>query len=164
MSYSGDFLESCLDLDLSRASVVAVSGDGPNVCGHLLLFIDSSGGYYFHVAELHGRPRYMNQEGFRRYLRESGKTELRRLHVEIPRPQDAYRRLQALMSESWTWLVLPNNCVAFAEDVIAAGGGEWASASNCPAVATAATIPQRVNEFFYRLEGEIYRLYGVPRF
>ena len=40
MSYDGETLDACgiIELDLSKAYVVAVSGDGPNVCGHLLLF------------------------------------------------------------------------------------------------------------------------------
>jgi len=167
MSYAGDTLNQCggLDLDLSKASVVAVSGDGPNVCGHLLLFVGSGGGFYFHVAgEVRGRPRYMTQDGYRRYLREAKKSELRRLPVTIPNPDSARLKLEELMSKSWTWLVLPNNCVSFVEEVIAAGGGTWASASNCPALATAPTIGQQVSEFLMRMENDIYRLYGAPRF
>ena len=166
MSYHGEALNQCggLDLDLSKASVVAVTGDGPNVCGHLLLFVNSGGGFYFHVAEFRGRPRYMTQGGFRRYLRESGKTEIRRLPVAIPDPDAALRYLEQLTSQNWTWLVLPNNCVAFVEEVFAAGGGTWASSSNCPAIATASSIAQRANELLMRLEGDIYRLYGAPRF
>ncbi len=52
MSYEGELLNACgvIDLDFSRTYVVAVSGSGPNVCGHLLLHVDSHVGYYFHVA------------------------------------------------------------------------------------------------------------------
>lgn len=166
MSYHGETLNQCggLDLDLSKAAVVAVSGDGPNVCGHLMLFVNSGGGFYFHVAELRGRPRYMTQDGYQRYLSEAGKSELRRLPVSIPNPNAARSELERILSGNWTWLVVPNNCVAFVEEVIAAGGGTWASASNCPAVATASTLSHRVGEFLMRLENDIYRLYGVPRF
>ncbi len=166
MSYSGETMSQCRwwDLDLSKASVVAVSGDGPNVCGHLLLFVGSGGGFYFHVAEFHGQPRYMTQDGYLRYLREAGKSEIRRVPVSIPNPNAARSELERLLSENWTWLVVPNNCVSFVEEVIAAGGGTWASTSNCPAAATAPTMSQRVGEFMMRLENDIYRLYGVPRF
>lgn len=167
MSYDGEVMNAggALDIDLSRARVVAVSGDGPNVCGHMLLYAPGrGGGYYFHVAVLHGYPKYMSAAGYRRYLRESGKRELRRVPVPIPDPDAARRKLEELMSQTWTWLVVPNNCVAFVEEVIPAGGGTWASASNCPAVATAPTLRHRVNEFFSRLDGEIRRLYGVPSF
>lgn len=166
MSYDGETLDTCgsIELDLSQASVVAVSGDGPNVCGHLLVFVNSGGAYYFHVARLHDRPRYMDQTGYRRYLTESGKSEIRRVAIPLPNPDAAFRYLESLMSGNWTWLVLPNNCVAFCEEVIKAGGGEWSSWSNCPAVATQPTIAQRASAFLADLERNIYRLYGVPGF
>jgi hypothetical protein len=59
--------------------------------------------------------------------------------------------------------VLPNNCVAFVEDVIGAGGSTWASYSNCPAVATAPTIAGQIQAFFNGLQNDIYRQYGVAR-
>ena len=157
-------------LDFSRSHVVAVSGSGPNVCGHLLLYVDSNGSYYLHAATgdqlggLRGYPRYMNKEGFERYMKESGKTELKRIPVSIPNPNGAYLYLEELMSKRWNWAVIPNNCVAFVEEIIAAGGGSWASVSNCPAVATSPTITQEIQDFLMKLEGEIYKAYGVPQF
>ncbi|MER2602124.1 MAG: hypothetical protein ABTR27_07185 [Candidatus Competibacter phosphatis] len=166
MAYHGEILDQCglIEIDCSLIAVVAVSGDGPNVCGHLLLHTGPSrGGYYFHVAELRGYPRYMSESGYQRYLRESGKTELRRRYLSLPDPQGALLYLEELMAKQWTWLVLPNNCVAFVEEVIKAGGGTWSSYSNCPAVATQDTLKQRIQGFLGQLENEIYRLYGVPR-
>ena len=165
MSYVGEIMNTCgaVDLDLSKAYVVAVSGDGPNVCGHLLLYVNSGGGYYFHVAEIHGQPRYMDAAGYRRYLSESGKSEVRRVFVPISNPDAALRYLQGLMAGNWTWLMIPNNCVAFCEEVIKAGGGEWSSWSNCPAVATQPTIAERATQFMSELERSIYQLYQVPR-
>ena len=166
MGYNGEILDQCglIDIDCSRIAVVAVSGDGPNVCGHLLLHTGPSrGGYYFHVAEFHGYPRYMGESGYRKYLREAGKTELRHRYLSLPNPQGALLYLEGLMANTWTWLVLPNNCVAFVEEVIKSGGGTWSSYSNCPDIATQDTIPQRVERFLGQLESEIYRLYGVPR-
>ncbi|MCB1824649.1 MAG: hypothetical protein KDJ54_08785 [Candidatus Competibacteraceae bacterium] len=166
MAYHGEILDQCglIEIDCSLIAVVAVSGDGPNVCGHLLLHTGPRrGGYYFHVAELRGQPRYMSESGYQRYLRESGKTEIRRRYLSLPDPQGAMRYLEELMANTWTWLVLPNNCVAFVEEVIKAGGGTWSSYSNCPAVATQDTLKQRIQGFLGQLENEIYRLYGVPR-
>ena len=165
MSYSGEILNQCglIEIDCSRVAVVAVSGDGPNICGHLLLHAGPRrGGYYFHVAELHGYPRYMNEAGYRRYLREAGKTEIRRRYLSLPDPGAALSYLEGLMANTWTWLVVPNNCVAFVEEVIAAGGGTWSSFSNCPDLATQDTISERINRFLNQLEGEIHNLYGVP--
>jgi hypothetical protein len=166
MSYDGELMDSCgaIDLDLSRAYVVAVSGSGPNVCGHLLFHVNSGGGHYFHVAEIHGRPRHLNQPGYLRYLEENGKTEIRSVHVPLSKPDEALRYLHTLMAGNWTWLVLPNNCVAFCEEIIKAGGGDWSSWSNCPSVATQPTIGQRATEFMMELERSIYGLYRVPRF
>ncbi len=166
MAYEGEILTTCgtLNIDCSRIAIVAVSGSGPNFCGHLILCTRSSPTLYFHVAEVRGVPRYMNEAGFQRYLRETGKTELRRRYFELPNPQGANLYLENLLANTWTWLVLPNNCVAFVEEVIHAGGGEWSSYSNCPTVATADTISERANRFFGQLEGEISRLYGVPSF
>lgn len=166
MAYAGEVLNQCglIEIDFDEVQVIAVSGDGPNVCGHMLLHTGRDrGGYYFHVAELNGFPRYMNDSGYRRYLRESGKTELRRLPVKVPNPSGALSYLEGLMANKWTWLVIPNNCVAFVEDALAAGGATWASTSNCPAVAVAPTIRQRVEGYLNGLEADIYRAYGVPR-
>lgn len=166
MAYHGEILDKCglVDIDCSNVAVVAVSGDGPNVCGHLLLHTGPNrGGPYFHVAEFHGRPRYLNESGYGRYLREAGKTELRRRYLSLPNPQGALLYLEGLMANNWTWWVVPNNCVAFVEEVIKAGGGTWGSYSNCPSVATEDTISERIQKFLGQLESEIYRAYGVPR-
>jgi len=66
MAYQGEILNACgiVNVDLKDAEVVAVSGDGPNLCGHLLFYTASSGGLYFHVAGLRAYPRFMNQNGF----------------------------------------------------------------------------------------------------
>ncbi len=161
MSYDGEVMDGCggLDLDLANSYVVAVSGSGPNFCGHLLFYTSSGGGHYFHVAELHGRPKHMSQSGFARYLQEAGKTEIRRVYVPLPEPQAALNYLDALMRANWTWLLLPNNCVAFCEEIISAGGGTWSSASNCPSVATQPTLEQRATEFLAELERSIWALY-----
>ena len=167
MAYNGNILDQCglINIDCSKTAVVAVSGDGPNVCGHLLLYTGPGrGGHYFHVAEFHGYPRYMSESGYQRYLREAGKTELRRRYLSLPNPEGALLYLEGLMANTWTWLVLPNNCVAFVEEVIRAGGGSWGSYSNCPDLATQDTIRQRIERFLGQLESEIYQLYGAPRF
>jgi hypothetical protein len=165
MAYQGEFLDACgtINVDLGKIAVVAVSGSGPNVCGHLLLYSPSRGGYYFHVASINDYPRYMSETGFRQYLRENGKKELRRIYLALPNPQNALIRLEQLISETWLWVLVPHNCVAFVEDVLEAGGAEWSSYSNCPALATADTVSERAGRFMYELEGEIYRLYGAPR-
>ena len=167
MAYSGEVLNQCgaINIDCSEIAVVAVSGDFPNPCGHLLLYTGkNNNGYYFHVAELRGYPRYMNQMGYKRYLKEAGKSEIRRRYLSLPDPNGALLYLENLMSCQWTWGGIPNNCVAFVEEVIQAGGGTWGSYSNCPAIATQETIPSRINRFLVQLEGEIYNLYGIPRF
>jgi hypothetical protein len=174
MPYEGEVLNACgiVHADLSEISVVAVSGDGPNLCGHLLLFSPKGGGYYFHVtgdpnasgmARMRGFPMYMTEPGYRRYLKETGKRELRRRLLKLPNPAGAFLYLERLLSEKWTWMVLPNNCVSFVEEVIAAGGGEWGSYSNCPALSTSDSIAERIGYFYQWMESGAYRVYGVVR-
>jgi hypothetical protein len=166
MAYHGEVLDQCglIEIDCSEIAIVAVSGDGPNVCGHLLLHTQKRGGYYFHVAgKVRGYPHYMSESGYRRYLRESGKTELRRRRLSLPNPQGALLYLEGLMANKWTWGAIPNNCVAFVEEVIKAGGRYWSSYSNCPDLATQDTISERIQRFLGQMEGEIYQLYGVQR-
>lgn len=152
MGYIGTVKEvgGGIPLDLGWVAVVHVSGDGINVCGHALLHIQS--GYYFHVAAIRDYPRYMDENGYRRYLRENDKQELGRRVMSLPRPDDAATRLDELMASRWTWLVLPNNCVSFVEEVIAAGGGTWSSMSNCPAVGMTPSLREWWQELELRYE------------
>ena len=172
MAYEGTVLRACglIPLDFSRTWIVAVSGAGPNVCGHLLVHTATTG-YYFHVVgdpadtglgALRGYPMYMNEDGFRRYMRESGKRELKRRPVNLPNPQGAADFIEECLSNMWTWGGIINNCVSFVEEVIAAGGGSWSSASNCPAVATADSLSQRLQDFYARMDQNIRSVYGVP--
>ena len=164
MAYEGEILNACgvVEVDLTKVAVVAVSGSGPNVCGHMILHSPSRGGFYFHVAGFYGPPRYMSEAQYRKYLKANGKRELLRRYLELPDPRRAELYLESLLCGNWLWLVLPNNCVRFCEVIIQAGGAEWGTYSNCPTVAT--DVPQQaINRFLQTLEGEIYRLYGVPR-
>lgn len=139
MGYSGDIVETCgtVDTNLQSASVIVVSGDGPNVCGHMLVATALSGGNYFHVADLYDYPKYMDTPGYRRYLRENGKRELGRYRIRLPEPVAAQLHLEQLMSERWPWMVLPNNCVHFVEEVLQAGGADFGLWTNCPAALVA---------------------------
>jgi hypothetical protein len=165
MAYEGEILDQCglLNIDFSTTHVVAVSGDGPNVCGHLLLYAGNQDGIYFHVAGLRTYPHYMDPNGFRRYLRETGKRELARRLVDIPYPDKAYLELESQLADKWTWLVLPHNCVTFCEDIISAGGGEWGSYSNCPALATTDSLDARLRSAYVWMSSNINNLYGVPQ-
>ncbi len=164
MAYEGEVLNACgvVQVDLTKIAVVAVSGSGPNLCGHLILYSPSRGGYYFHVADLYGPPRYMNASQYHRYLRANKKRELLRRYLELPDPRSAEQCLESLMASDWAWLILPHNCVRFCEVIIEAGGAEWGSYSNCPTVAT--DVPQEaIRRFLQTLESELYKAYGVPR-
>jgi hypothetical protein len=163
--YIGEVMNACgaVSADFSDTNIVAVTGDFPNPgCGHLLLNTGSGGGYYFHVIERKGYPRYMNGTGYSRFLKESGKSELNRLNIAIPDQNGALTKLESLMSNTWTWWVLPNNCVSFVEEVLDAGGSDWSSITNCPALA-ADVIPNTVQRFYQQMTTRIYQLYGVPQ-
>jgi hypothetical protein len=163
MGYDGEYMTHCgaVEMDCSLVKVVAVSGDFPNPCGHLLIATNCD--HYFHVAEIRGYPKYMADAGYRRYLKETKKSEIRRRSLALPDPDAAKLYLENLMANTWTWGGIPNNCVTFVEEVIAAGGATWSSYSNCPSIATAETIGERATRFLNQLENEIYRMYGFPR-
>jgi hypothetical protein len=61
MSYIGVHLEVCgvIPFNWDHTSLVVVSGDGPNVCGHALIKV---GFYYFHIAGLASRPYFMPEQ------------------------------------------------------------------------------------------------------
>lgn len=125
MAYEGEVLLLCPQdgFALANAYAVVVSGDGPNYWGHMLLNTGGIGGMYFQVAGVHACPRYMDEDGYRRYLKETGKREIRRFPVRIPNPQAALLKMEELLSKPWAWWVVVHNCETFAEEIIVAGGG-----------------------------------------
>jgi hypothetical protein len=131
--YEGEEMHKCMltPFDFRNTQVVVVSGDGINyyLCGHMIL---RAGSFYFHVAGGYRWPRYMTEIGYRRYLKETGKTELRRTVVKVPNPMGAHRKLEELLADNWFWGVLPHNCANFCEQVLQAGGSKAGLYSNCP--------------------------------
>ena len=85
-----------------------------------------------HIPEVYGYPACMREDGYRRYLSENGKREIRRINAKISNPSGAYTRLMQLMSSRWVWGVLPHNCAAFVKEVVQAGGGDVTVLLNCP--------------------------------
>ena len=132
--YTGEVMHQCMatPFDFRNAYAVVVSGAKWNPCGHMLINTGGRAGYYFHVAEVRGFPRYMREGGFQRYLKDEQKKEVRRALVPLPNPDGAQRRLEQLLAEKWTWFVLPHNCAAFVEDVFQAGGSSAGLYLNCP--------------------------------
>jgi hypothetical protein len=136
MAYEGDILMFCpaVPYSFANTSAVVVSGSGPNFCGHLILNPGGPGGLYLHVAGVRTQPRLMNQAGYKRYLSENNKKELRRFGVVISNPEGAMRKIEELLSANWTWGILPHNCASFVEEVVQAGGSSAGLYSNCPAL------------------------------
>ncbi|MDC8760670.1 hypothetical protein [Janthinobacterium fluminis] len=132
--YAGDIMRQCFirPFDFKHAFVVVVSGASWNPCGHTLLNTGSDNGWYFHIAERKGCPRFMRRQGYQRYLQEHQKRELRRTFVAVPNPEGAHFKLEELLAKQWSWFVLPNNCASFVEDVVQAGGSKAGLYLNCP--------------------------------
>ncbi len=172
MAYEGEIMTSLPDgLNFSLVYAVVVSGVVVNPCGHALLYVPNGthagGGYYFQVAEFRGKPRGMSSDGYARYLRENGKTEVTRYGVQIRNPQGCADKLVSLLGETWQWGVLPHNCAAFVEDVVRGGGSSAGMWSNCPKLESFdrpfyERAADRVGQTLGELEGHIRRLYGVP--
>jgi len=130
MAYEGGRVTACYVFKFSKVAVVIVSGAAANPCGHALLFVDEN---YFHVARFRGYPFLIpGATKYARYLKENGKREIRRIPVVVKDSQAANLKLNELLSKKWTWGILPNNCVAFVEEVLAAGGVGWSCWHNCP--------------------------------
>lgn len=136
MAYEGDIMLQCESaaFDFRNAYAVVVSGDGPNFCGHLILNTGGVGGMYFHVAGAHTFPRKMTEAGYRQYLKQSDKKELKRFSVTISNTSGAMLKLEELLAGKWTWGVLPHNCASFVEEIVQAGGSGAGLYSNCPAL------------------------------
>ncbi|MEP6923190.1 MAG: hypothetical protein ABI954_01885 [Pyrinomonadaceae bacterium] len=139
MAYEGEIMQQVpANLDFTMVYAVIVSGDGPNPCGHALLFVPfqrniaQSGGYYFQVAGVIRYPRGLSVEGYARYMRETGKTEITRYGIPLSNPSGAQARLAELLNKYWVWLVIPHNCAAFVEDIARGGGSSAGLWSNCP--------------------------------
>jgi hypothetical protein len=143
MSYEGTILQSCPpDLDFSNTQAVVVSGASWNPCGHMILSTgtNSANAWYFHVAGqgakevwgVYAVPKFMREPGYRQYLLENTKHEIRRLDAKIKNPAASYQKLTDLMNDSWTWGVLIHNCATFVQQIINAGGGDLSVALNCP--------------------------------
>lgn len=130
MAFDGEVLDVCIPIQFAAAACVIVTGDRLNPCGHALLWAD---GHYFHIAEFHGRPKHMDEQGFQRYLSENGKSELGRHRRQLQWPNEAYVKLNELLIKPWLWMMLPNNCIVFVEEVLQAGGAtNFGLYSNCP--------------------------------
>ena len=136
MAYEGETMIKCPHdaYNFSNTFAVVVSGDGPNFCGHLILNLGGLGGSYFHVAGLRTEPKLMSEQGYRRYLKETAKKEIKRFKVKISKPIDAMLKIEQLLSAPWTWGLLPHNCASFVENIVAAGGSSAGLYSNCPAL------------------------------
>lgn len=121
MSYVGIHLDSCqaVPFNWADASLVVVSGDGPNVCGHALL---RAGVFYFHIAGPLNRPYFMTEQNYHQYSLEGRKRELFRRKIVLPNPAGVQLKLEGLSINRWLWLDIPNNCVSYVEEILEAGG------------------------------------------
>lgn len=130
--YSGEImLRSILKpSDFKHACAVIVSGAGANFCGHTLLHTTHD--WYFHVSGHYDYPKFMNEGGYQRYLKENAKREIRRWLVPIRDPAAAHRKLEELLAKQWFWGGAVHNCVSFVEEVVNAGGSNAGMLINCP--------------------------------
>ena len=129
LGYAGIFFNDFSSLRINEVEVVVVSGDGPKICGHMLLFAKP---FYFHVAAIRDYLYYFRSNEFQRYIAENNKVELFRLKRSLHKTELAKNKLKTLLHKKWIWGVIPNNCADFVEDVVGAGEGDLNLISNCP--------------------------------
>jgi hypothetical protein len=118
--------------DFQHVCAVIVSGDGVNACGHTLLHISGSWGWYVHISGFYKAPKFIPESGYKRYLNENGKREIRRWQIKLPNPKGAYDKLHELVQKPWLWGIVAHNCTSFAEEVVQAGGSKAVQYFNCP--------------------------------
>ena len=125
MAYEGELLTYCpaTMFDFSRTYAVLVSGARLNPYGHMLLNTGGSGGRYFHVSDVYGNPRTMDELQFQKYLSDNKKIIVSVIRVPIPRPNDAQLKLEKVLSTDWAWGAIVHNCETMVEDIVIAGGG-----------------------------------------
>jgi hypothetical protein len=148
--------------DFSESVIVAVRGSGRHPRDHLLIHGGERRGYYHHLAAVHDCPRYMDEPGYARYLKESGRAEVRRVKVTLANPAGARRYLTKLLAERWIWGALPPDGTVFVERIVKAGGGDWGGSRDHPTSADH-DFQDQVDRAYQSLTNQIYRLYGVPR-
>lgn len=131
--YVGRHLYGCVarPYDWSDTYALIVSGDSFNPCGHALLQVGSD---RFHIDGWNYRPWHLTHAGYLRFLKESGKKQLRKDRIHIPDPLRAQRKLEELSVRPWRWGVVVHNCASFVEEIVQAGGARGVGVySNCPA-------------------------------
>lgn len=130
--YSGEIMIRSMltPSDFEHACAVIVTGDGLNFCGHTL--IHTKHDWYFHVSGRYDYPRFMHEDGYKRYLKENEKREIRRWIVPIRDPAAAHRKLEELLAKQWFWGGAVHNCVSFVEEIVRAGGSKAGMMMNCP--------------------------------
>ena len=124
-----------------------------NFCGHMILRVDN---YYFHISGVYNYPMYMRASEYNRYIRENKKTEIIRIERRLKNREAARKKLRSLLSEKWLWLIIPNNCTDFVEEVIGAGENDFGLIFNCP-TQLEIKIKQKIRRQNMRLTRRGYR-------
>jgi len=132
-SFRADASDNALKTLWDNATMVVVSGSGPNPCGHALLRIGEPGDqHYFHTDALRDRPFYMDETGYQTYLQQEGKTQLHEEPINVRNPQATHQALNESITQKHLWTALPTNCVTYIEDIIRKGGEPDYDPYNCP--------------------------------
>lgn len=138
-------------LDFSQVSVVFVDNVGDfNPCGHVLLYVGGGFGHYFHKPglsvgfdgklDLKGEGplkqsvHYFDGTEFSKYLSTDGKKETYRIKINLSNPDKAKAELENYLSSPTWYLLLPQNCVTFVENILIAGGHSG-NLNQCPGYA-----------------------------
>jgi hypothetical protein len=118
--------------DFQHVCAVIVSGDGVNACGHTLLHISGSWGWYVHISGFYNAPKFIPESSYKKYLNENNKREIRRWDIKLPNPKGAHDKLHELVEKPWLWGIVAHNCTSFAVEVAQAGGSKAGQYLNCP--------------------------------
>lgn len=145
------------NINWNRTELVLVTGDLPNTCGHILLYV---GGPYFHFVgpSPFDYPKVIPSESeYQAFLTGGKKHELMRRRCSVPHPEKAAERLSQLLHNRWLTFVGNHNCASFAAQILHAGGNFYDMPSHCP------VLDMGSFAFFERIFGPLRQKLGTQK-
>jgi hypothetical protein len=91
-AYLGQRMYECnrVPFNWARTELQIISGDGPNVCGHVII---RAGSYYFHIDGIWEYPWSMDETGFKKNCRPNTGFGASRTTIAPPLPKRSSTRV-----------------------------------------------------------------------
>lgn len=100
--------------------IVYVTGSGPNVYGHALIFLGRAG--FIHIDEVTGYPKHMTINQFNDYLTYYGKKILGIQKPPLDNINKSILKFMEMLHQKYEWYVVVHNCLTFCHQILEPGG------------------------------------------